>query len=216
MAKKKLATSTKTVKTPTQLDTVPQERPKKKSRIIILLLVLAIVVGLAWRNKQYIVSAVVNGKPITRWELTNVLVQRYGEQTLDNLITKNLVETEISKQNIEVSQAQVDEKVSEIEKTVPTGMTLDQALKLQGTTLGEFRDQIKLQLAVSQLLEKQIQISDADIDAYLKENEQFLTATTAAAKREEAREALKNQRLSEEIEKWVNDLRSKAKISKYL
>lgn len=176
----------------------------------------ALLAYLVWKNKSLFVVATINNMPISRIELDQIMVDQYGQQTLDNLITKKLVENEISKQNITVSDSEVDSKVKEVETTLPQGMSLEQALQMQGLSLTEFKNQLKLQIAVNKHFDSQVQISDQDIDNYIKENEALLTASDSASQREEARNSIKNSKISEMVNNWINDLRSQAKIVKYI
>lgn len=211
---KKKKTSVLPEKIETNQSPVVSPRPSRKK--LFLVIVAALLAYLVWKNKSLFVVATINNMPISRIELDQIMVDQYGQQTLDNLITKKLVENEISKQNITVSDSEVDSKVKEVETTLPQGMSLEQALQMQGLSLTEFKNQLKLQIAVNKHFDSQVQISDQDIDNYIKENEALLTASDSASQREEARNSIKNSKISEMVNNWINDLRSQAKIVKYI
>lgn len=211
---KKKKTSVLPEKIETNQSPVVSPRPSRKK--LFLVIVAALLAYLVWKNKSLFVVATINNMPISRIELDQIMVEQYGQQTLDNLITKKLVENEISKQNITVSDSEVDSKVKEVETTLPQGMSLEQALQMQGLSLTEFKNQLKLQIAVNKHFDSQVQISDQDIDNYIKENEALLTASDSASQREEARNSIKNSKISEMVNNWINDLRSQAKIVKYI
>lgn len=197
-----------------QFEPLPQ--PPRRPRKLFLLLAAAALLLLLWRFKSAFIVALVNNRPITRWQLNQALVSRYGQQTLDNLITQTLVESEVSKLGIGVSQQELDAKTQEIESTLPQGMTLTQALELQGTTLADFSNQLRLQLAVNKHLENQVQIPDADIDKYLTENKSLLTATNPAQMRKEAEDSLRADKVRQLFDQWLTDLQAQAKIVKFL
>ena len=189
--------------------------PRRPSKLFLLLVIVGLGL-LLWRYKSAFIVALVNNKPITRWQLNQVLASRYGAQTLDNLVTQSLVESEINRLNIEVSQDEISAKIQEIETTLPQGMTLTQALELQGTTLVDFTNQLQLQLAVNKHLESQVQISDDDITKYLTENKSLLTASSPAEMRKEAEDTIRADKTRELVDKWLADLQAQAKVYKFL
>ena len=118
-----------------------------------LLVSMLIVVGYKYKNE--VVLATVNGKPITRLKLWKRLEQQGGAQTLDSLITQELILQEGKEQNIVVSQQVIDEEIGNIEKTVSLqGSTLEQALETQGMSKEEFQNQIKIQILLEKLMFK--------------------------------------------------------------
>jgi len=58
--------------------------------------------------------------------------------------------------------------------------------------------------------------SENEIDAYLKQYEDQLTATDSAAKRDEAKENLKNQKMNEAYSTFWAELKEEAKINQFI
>jgi foldase protein PrsA len=201
-------------------DKAVSENTNKSYRLVskrnILLAVVLLLILAAWFGRSFYIAATINGSPITRIELNKQLLDRFGEQTLDQLITQKLVEAEIKKQKVVITSAEVDSRVQEIEKTLPQGMSLEEAVKMQGSTLEELRNQLALQMGVNKMLEDRVEVSDAEIDNFIKENSQILTATDAAAQKEEAKAAIKDQKLGELIQSWLEELKNNAKVTKFL
>lgn len=180
------------------------------------LAVLVVVAAVYLIRGGYLVVATVNGKPVYRWEFSNMLVSRFGAQTLETMITERLISDAASKEGVNVTKADVDGKLNDIVKTLGPNVKLEDLLKYQGMTKPDFENQIKLQLTVERILGKDVSVTDADIDTYIKENKTTLTATDAGAMRDEARTTLVSQQISEKIQPWLTDLKSKAKITKFL
>lgn len=88
--------------------------------------------------------------------------------------------------------------------------------KYQGVSKNEFQNQVKLQLTVEKMLGKDIAISESDIDEYIANNADTLTATDEASLREEARQTIFSQKMSEKIQPWFAELKEKAKIIRLL
>jgi hypothetical protein len=181
---------------------------------LIIAILLVSVIYLA--TKGYVVSATVDGQPIFGWELTSTLMQRYGSQTLDSMISERLVATAANKAGIVVGQKDIDSKINELIKSLGASVKLEDLLAYQGITKGDFEKQVRLQLTVEQLLGKDVKVTDAEIDTYLETNKDTLTATDEGAMRLEAKQTLFSQAVSQKIQPWFTELKTKAKIVKLL
>jgi foldase protein PrsA len=189
--------------------------PKSKKRLLIVILLLAIAGLLGYRYKEMLIVAMINGRPVFRHELNQRLLSSYGKSTLENLLVEKLIQEEARKQKISITEKNIDEEVAKISQDL--GDTkIEDILSLQGMTLKDFRDQLQMRLQVNKILEKEITISDEEVENYLKENAQSLTETDEAKRKEEARENLLNQKIAERVQGWIGELLSKAKIDRYL
>lgn len=197
--------------------------PQKKTanskfiKIGIGVVILAVILGLiAKRYKSAFLVASVNNSLILRSELNQRLTSRFGSQMLEALIGEQLIMQEAQKQNIAVADAEIQAKISEIEKTLSGGMTLDDSLKLQGMSKVEFERQVKIQLAIDKMFSKDATISTAEVDDFIKKNGVNLTASTEAEKRTQAEQELKNQKVSQAFIEWFNKVKEAAKVERYL
>jgi hypothetical protein len=214
----KTSVKKQTVVLPPQYSSLAATAPMKMNatwRIVIIILIL-VLVGLFAANKGMLVSAVVNGKPIFSWELNSTLRSRYGDKTLEGLIGEKLIADEASKQGVVVTDAELDAKQKEILATLGANVTLDDFLKFQGLTKADFQHQLKVQLVVERLLTKGLTITDDDIKNYIATNQATLTATEPAALKEEARQAIVSNSVSEKLQEWFTGLRQKAAVMKFL
>jgi foldase protein PrsA len=201
-------------------DLIPMEPPKparpfpltKVALIVVVLGLVAIFVS----NKGLLVAAVVNGKPIFRWQLTRILTSRFGGQTLESMISQALIDAEARKAGVSVSQEEIAKKESDLVNSLGGDVSIDDILKYQGMTKADFEDQLRLQLTVEKLLGKDITITDADIDTYIATSGSTLTATTEAGLKEEAKQTIFSQQVNDKLQTWFTDLRSKAKILRFL
>ena len=191
-------------------------KKNKFPKLIPVLLLMIVVLGLlGYLFKDKIVVAVVNGKPIFRYELSQRLVSNYGKEALENIIVEELVKEEAKKQKVDISEEDLNAEIERIKGTLG-GMKLEDALGIQGLSLDEFKTQIKIRLQVNRILEKTISVTDEEINEYVKTNTETLTATSEAEKRTEAAAILKEQKIGEKIQSWVSELLSQAKISRFL
>lgn len=192
--------------------------PKRKfplTRVAIGVVVIGLI-ALFLSNKGLLVAAVVDGKPIFRWQLTKVLTDRYGTQTLDSLISQTLVNQEAQKANVTVFDTEIQTKEAELVKSLGGNVSLDDVLKYQGMTKSDFEEQLRLQLLVEKLLGKDITITDADITAYIATNAAMLSATDEAGLRAEAKQAIFSQEINKKLQTWFSGIKEKAKILRFL
>ena len=100
--------------------------------------------------------------------LINILKVR----VVNDLVTKALLEQEMDKRGIKVSNKDVDDAIKDIIKKVGSKDQLNQILKQNGLTNSEFKEGIKDQVKIKKLAD-QIQdttVSDADAKKYYNEN----------------------------------------------
>jgi parvulin-like peptidyl-prolyl isomerase len=187
-----------------------------KHRWTIFIIILIAVAGAYLGSKGYLVAATVNGQPVFGWDVERAMMSRYGVQTLDAIISERLVAGAAQKAGIEVTQKDVDTKVSELTKSLGPGVKIEDLLAYQGVTRSEFENQVKLQLTIEKLLGKDIKITDSDITAYIASNEATLTATDEAGMRTEAQQALFSQAISQKVQPWFTDLKAKASVVRLL
>jgi len=225
-AKKSASKSTKAVhemidtKTENLISNIPAsslERPGLyKYRWTVFIIVLIAALGAYLGSKGYLVAATVNGAPIFGWDVERAMMSRYGVQTLDAIISERLVAGAAQKAGIEVSQKDVDGKISELTKTLGPNVKIEDLLAYQGVTKSEFENQVKLQLTIEKLLGKDIKITDTAIDEYIAKNKETLTATDEAGMRSEAQQALFSQEISQKVQSWFTDLKQKANVVRLL
>lgn len=196
---------------------IPATRPQPTpiARIALVVLIVGLLT-LFITNKGLIVAAVVDGKPIFRWQLSSVLMSRFGQQTLEGMISQALIDEQAQKAGITVTQADVDAKTKALIASLGGGMTIDQVLAYQGMTRADFDSQLKLQLTVEKLLGKDITVTDVDITNYIATNSATLTATDEAGLKEEARQAILSQKINEKLQPWFAALKAKASILRFL
>lgn len=163
--------------------------------------------------KNFLVAAMVNGQPISRITVIKELEKQGGQQTLEGLITRSLIQQEAKNKNITVSQEEMDAEIKKIEDSLKDQQTtLDAALQIQGMTREDLNKDIRLQLLVQKLVEGNVEVTDEDVANYAKENEDFFPEdATDEEKLTEAREQLKQQKISIETQKLIENLQKNAK-----
>ncbi len=187
-------------------------RPSKKGWIIILIIGLILLV---YFKKNWFIAATVNGQPISNFEVLSAINDQYRQQTLNQLINEQIVRQEAVKQNVQVTNSEIDARIHELEQNVGGADVLDSLLSQQGQTRQTFRDQIKIQLMVEKLYGNQATVSATEVNQYIATNKDQLTATTSAEQRKEAENLLKQQKLSQVFNQQFQQLRSNADVVIY-
>ena len=186
------------------------------TRNLVILAVVLILLQLLWRNKSLLVAGTVNNQPIPRWTLESRLVARYGAQTLEEVINEVLIKQEGVKKGASVSAKDVDNKITEIEKSLDGKISIADALIQQGMTMAEFRSQVELQLILDKLASNMIEVSDQEISDYIASNSASLIDTDPASQSAEAKTILTSQKKNAAYRQIFDDLKKQAKVSKYL
>lgn len=205
---------TKTEQLLPQFPRLPVSRPPiVRAALIVLVIGLLAVLYI---NKGLFLAAVVNGKPIYRWDLNQTLMSRFGSKTLDGMISEALINEEARKAGVSVTKSDIDAKTKSLVDSIGGGMSIDALLAYQGMTRADFESQLKLQMTVEKLLGKDMTITDDDVTGYLATASATLTATDEAGLKEEARQAILSQKINEKLQPWFTQLKSKASIMRFL
>ena len=190
--------------------------PKKLSKATmfqLLLLALVLAVGV-FAYYKYGNVAIVNGKAISRLSYIDLMEKQVGKQTLDQMVTEALILGAAEKQNITIPESEINASLSEVEAQVKAqGQTLDQALIAEGMTKDELIRQIRIQKLVEKLSGADKAITDAEVEKFLKDNEDQLPEdATEAELKELAVEQLESQNRSTAINAWITKAQEEATI----
>lgn len=116
--------------------------------------------------------ALVNGEPITRAQLADECIVRKGQEILDTLIARKLIDQAIRQRKLEVTPAEIDREIEDVAMRLGGGMgreawlrTLD---KERGISPAQYaRDIIYPTIALRKLAVGRIQVTEQDLkDAY--------------------------------------------------
>jgi hypothetical protein len=178
----------------------------------------AVFGGLAYYYKGLAIAATVNGSPISRFEVIEKLEKFNGKKVLDSLIDRKLIEAEALKNGVVVSDEEVDGEVKNIESQVAAqgAGTLEELLTEQGMTLDDLRNEILLQKTAEKILADKIAVSDSEIEQYLKSSKTPIPADKEAEIKEQLRQQIKGQKLSQEYPLFMANLRAQAEINYYV
>ena len=192
---------------------IPFSLSKKTTLITIVVIFLF---GLLYFKRDWLVVALINNRPIWRWQFNQALEDQYGNQILNQLINEQLIKQEAKKENIVVSQEKIDQEISQIENRLGPDSSLEEVLTLQNLSLEKLREEIKSQLILEELLSRGLEISKEEVDQYLKENEDLIISEDETERINEATEAIKMEKINEKFQSWYQELRDNSKIASFI
>lgn len=187
----------------------------KNKKLVTLLAIIFLTGGVLYRFRSQFIVAVVNGRPISRLTLIRELEKQAGASALDSLITKTLILQEAGKQNITISDDEVNEEIKRIEENLAKqGQDLNQLLSLQGGSQSELREQIRMQKMIEKIVGKDVEVADEEVNDYLEKNKDSLPEDMDMEEiKASVRRQLEQQKLTEKVQLWLKSLRDAAKIN---
>lgn len=113
----------------------------------------------------------VNGTAINKSDFDNKLEgnTRASQQVLQQMVDKVLIDQYASAHSITASDADIDAQLTKIEANFPAGQ-FETVLKQQGLSMQDARDIVREQVVLKNAVDKDIKITQPQIDAYLKTN----------------------------------------------
>lgn len=122
------------------------------------------LIGLLYYFKANLVVAIVNGKPIWKISYTREVNKLAGPQILENLITNQLILQEAVKQNVKVSDEEIQAEINRYKMIMQQqGQDFDQMLTAQGLKIKEVEESIK----TNKLIEKMAGTESAQIQEWV-------------------------------------------------
>jgi len=122
-------------------------------------------------QKQIETLAVVNGKPITRHQIANECMRRFGEDVLEDIVNKMLVMDACKKNGIVITEQDVNNEIAKSAKKL--GWSTERYIKTitenKKFTVDQMKnDHVWHSLAIRRLAAQKMQVSDSEIDERLE------------------------------------------------
>jgi len=146
---------------------------KRVKTYIVLVLSMLIIISMTGCKSEEIVAKVDNVN-ITKDELYDLLVGQYGPQALNSLIGERIVELELKKQDVEVTDEEVQAELNELMEYYGGEVTFNQAMANQGVTMEDMKSGITMNMQINKLLAPGITITEEEIIEFFEENKDYL------------------------------------------
>lgn len=131
--------------------------------MFILGLIIGVVV-MRQREHSKVIVVSVNGANVTRDDLFNHMQDSYGAQVMHTLVQNQLQLQFAQKKNLAPTQAQVDAEYAKLSSRP----NFAQALAQSGMQEGDFKENLRVQLAETNVITQGVTATDADAQAYYK------------------------------------------------
>lgn len=189
----------------------------KNRKKLIISATFIVILFAAFKFQSLFLAASVNGKLITRYSLDKQLESLYGQQVLEDLITKEIIKQEAQSQNITVGEEEVKEVIANLRETLESqNTTLEDALAFQGQSMEELGENIRVQKMVEKLIADKIAVADEDVLGYYDENDGIYEDKDFDDVKDEIRRQLEAEVLSNEASKWLTEIKDKANVKFFL
>ena len=112
------------------------------------------MLALFWyRTNSWPVVAVVNGVPVTRFELNQLMYARVGQDAVEDLLMRRIINREIANRKIKVTDGEVAERLNKLKEQIGSEESYKQALAIQGMTEAQLKGQIRIQTALEKMVD---------------------------------------------------------------
>lgn len=146
----------------------------KSGKYIVLALVMLLtftVTGCANSEvKEKEVVAKVGDVEITKEEFYNTLVEQHGDEAINALISDKIIEMEIEKADIDVSDEEVAAEFTKMENYYGGAEVLAETMASYNMTKEQMNENIKLNLAMKKLVASDIVITDEEVAEFYAAN----------------------------------------------
>lgn len=136
-----------------------------------LLLGIGAILGAVFTKDEVI--AKVEGETITKNDLYDILAKQYGSSTMNYLIDNKIVEIEAEKENIKLSDKEIEEEMQSYIELNGGEEAFNNILEQSRITKEDIERDIINYLKIVKLLEPKIKITDEAMKTYFEENKEF-------------------------------------------
>lgn len=140
--------------------------------ILIGLLIVAALTYWGLSRSQEKIVARVGPEVITKDELYNFMVQQTGQEALDNLVVKKIIELEAENQNIKVTADEIDKEVEDLAKYYGGKDAMTQTLAMYNINLDQVREDVTVNIKLEKLLSQRIEITDQEVQEHFQVNQE--------------------------------------------
>lgn len=185
---------------------------QKKKYLFTVLALFVIVALVGYKFKYLLVPAKVGNQPIFAWQYVQYMHNTYGKEAIQTLATQTLINQEISRSGVQVKQEDIQKEIDLIDQQASASGGINAMLAAQQMTMDQLRDQVRIQLAVKEILKDKISVTDAEVDDAFKKNRDFFKGVPEATAKLQVRDQLENQKFQTEAGAWLAEVRKNTQI----
>jgi parvulin-like peptidyl-prolyl isomerase len=168
-------------------------------------------------HKGILAVAFVNGQPITITEIAKFYRKEKTGNVLEKIIAEKIIYYEAKKRNIQVSVEEVNTEIAQIEKeALENGKTMVQLLKESDKSAEDLEKEVRTKLIVYKILAEDIELSEDEIDKFLKDNPELYKNLGKQEARERVRRLLIDAKIRDEYQTWIQEAKASSDIRYFL
>jgi hypothetical protein len=196
-----------------KLDRLLKSKIEVKRLLKYLYTAIAIIIMVLLYKRGIVAPLFVNGEAVTFGEIVKVISKDDGSY-LDQLIAEKVIQFEANKRNIEVQKEEVEQEMLRIEReALDNGITLIQLLKEKDSSIAELEKNTKTRLMLYKILSEDVEITEWEIDNYIRENNEFLKEGEEEVIRDEVIRILLDEKVSEMYETWIREAKAESEVN---
>ncbi|MGJ9382243.1 peptidylprolyl isomerase [Salipaludibacillus sp. CF4.18] len=134
-----------------------------------LLLIITIGSLLVFMNQQNVVASV-DGEKITKDELTEFLMDSYGTQAAETLVTSRLIEKEADANEVIVTDEEIETELTTYIDQYGGEEAFATILETSGLSMDSFEEEISQYLKSEKLVAEWVDFTDEELETYFEEN----------------------------------------------
>jgi len=146
-----------------------------KTKLFVMILVIALVLNfilVSCGKSNGEVVARVNNEVITKDELYDYLVKENGQTAINALVANKIIDLEAEKQNVKVTDEEVEKEIDKIAEQYGGRETFEQFLGMYGASLDDIKENIKVNIKIEKLLGSDVKITEDEMKTYFEENKE--------------------------------------------
>ncbi len=204
-------------KVPKKIEKLLQKEVTETPAFKVATLVLGLAILYFLYSKGILAIAFVNGQPITITEVVKFYQKEKTGNVIDKLIAEKVLEYEAKKRNIQVSVEEIQSEISQIEKeALENGKTLFQLLKESDKTAQDLEKEVRLKIIVYKILAEDIELTEEEVDEFLRENPELYKNLGRNEARERVRRLLLDAKVQSEYQTWIRQAKAESDIKYFL
>lgn len=153
------------------------DKPAAQSRIwmivsivLFAILLIYVIVNPPGKSGDDVIVAKVNGVAISKERLYLALVESGGSQTLETMISEELINQEVDKAGITITDEDLNKEIDSIKSNFSSEEEFAQLLTYYNMTMDDLKEEMQIQAQLRKLLEPQVTVTDEDIKTYYDSN----------------------------------------------
>ena len=139
--------------------------------ILVIALVLNFILVSCGKSNGEVVARV-NNEVITKDELYDYLVKENGQTAINALVANKIIDLEAKKQNVKVTDEEVEKEIDKIAEQYGGRETFEQFLGMYGASLDDIKENITVNIKIEKLLGSDVKITEDEMKTYFEENKE--------------------------------------------